>query len=66
MIHIAIQENLDGKVVEWMEHVSEEQYRQEDRKAGKRGKAIHRDTSICKLKIFSDVVSAGARLRYFY
>jgi quercetin dioxygenase-like cupin family protein len=27
MTHIAIQEALDGKVVEWMEHVSEEQYK---------------------------------------
>ena len=27
MTHIAIQERLDGKVVDWMEHVSEEQYR---------------------------------------
>jgi quercetin dioxygenase-like cupin family protein len=27
MAHIAVQENLDGKVVEWMEKVSEEQYR---------------------------------------
>jgi quercetin dioxygenase-like cupin family protein len=27
MTHIAIQEKLNGKVVEWMEHVSEEQYR---------------------------------------
>lgn len=26
MTHIAIQENLDGKVVEWMEHVTVEQY----------------------------------------
>jgi quercetin dioxygenase-like cupin family protein len=26
MIHIAIQENLNGKVVEWMEKVSDEQY----------------------------------------
>jgi hypothetical protein len=26
--HIAIQEALDGKVTEWMEQVSEEQYRQ--------------------------------------
>jgi quercetin dioxygenase-like cupin family protein len=26
MTHIAIQEALDGKAVEWMEHVSEEQY----------------------------------------
>ena len=26
MTHIAIQEALDGKVVEWMEHVSAEQY----------------------------------------
>lgn len=26
MSHIAIQENLDGKVVDWMEHVSDEQY----------------------------------------
>jgi len=27
MTHIAIQEALEGKVVEWMEHVSDEQYR---------------------------------------
>lgn len=27
MTHIAIQEKLDGKAVEWMEHVSDEQYR---------------------------------------
>jgi quercetin dioxygenase-like cupin family protein len=27
MTHIAIQEKLDGKVVDWMEQVSEEQYR---------------------------------------
>lgn len=27
MTHIAIQENLDGKVVDWMEQVSDEQYR---------------------------------------
>ena len=27
MTHIAIQEALDGKVVKWMEHVSDEQYR---------------------------------------
>ena len=27
MTHIAIQENLNGKVVDWMEKVSEEQYR---------------------------------------
>jgi quercetin dioxygenase-like cupin family protein len=27
MIHIAIQEGLDGKVVDWLEHVSDEQYR---------------------------------------
>jgi quercetin dioxygenase-like cupin family protein len=27
MTHIAIQERLDGKVVEWLEQVSEEQYR---------------------------------------
>ena len=26
--HIAIQETLDGKAVEWLEHVSDEQYRQ--------------------------------------
>ena len=26
MTHIAIQESLDGKVVEWMEHVSDHQY----------------------------------------
>ena len=27
MTHIAIQEKLDGKTVEWLEHVSDEQYR---------------------------------------
>jgi len=27
MTHIAIQEKLEGKVVDWMEHVSDEQYR---------------------------------------
>ncbi len=27
MTHIAIQEKLDGKAVQWMEHVSDEQYR---------------------------------------
>jgi quercetin dioxygenase-like cupin family protein len=27
MSHIAIQEQLDGKVVDWLEHVSDEQYR---------------------------------------
>lgn len=27
MSHIAIQENLNGKVVDWMEHVTEEQYK---------------------------------------
>ncbi|HTY87493.1 MAG TPA: cupin domain-containing protein [Candidatus Acidoferrum sp.] len=27
MTHIAIAESLDGKVVDWMEHVSDEQYR---------------------------------------
>ncbi|MDL2399613.1 (R)-mandelonitrile lyase [Rhizobium mayense] len=26
MTHVAIQEHLDGKVVDWMEHVSDEQY----------------------------------------
>ncbi len=26
MTHIAIQESLDGKTVDWLEHVSEEQY----------------------------------------
>jgi len=27
MTHIAIQEKKEGKVVEWMEHVSDEQYK---------------------------------------
>ena len=27
MIHLAVQEYLDGKGVEWLEHVSDEQYR---------------------------------------
>jgi len=29
MTHSAVQESLDGKVVEWMEHVGETQYRDE-------------------------------------
>jgi quercetin dioxygenase-like cupin family protein len=29
MTHIAIQEHLDGKAVEWMEHVSDEEYNQQ-------------------------------------
>jgi quercetin dioxygenase-like cupin family protein len=32
MTHIAIQEKLNGKVVDWMEHVSEQQYRSEENK----------------------------------
>ena len=32
MSHIAIQEKLDGKVVEWREHVSDEQYRAQTEK----------------------------------
>ena len=28
MTHIAIQEKLDGKIVEWMEQVSDEQYQE--------------------------------------
>ena len=32
MTHLAIQEALDGKAVDWMEKVSDEQYRQESRK----------------------------------
>jgi hypothetical protein len=31
MTHLAIQENLNGKVVDWMEHVSEEQYQLDGR-----------------------------------
>jgi len=27
MTHIAIQEQLDGKAVEWLEHVTDEQYK---------------------------------------
>ena len=27
MTHIALQENLNGKVVEWMDHVTDEQYK---------------------------------------
>jgi hypothetical protein len=32
MTHIAIQEQLDGTVVEWMEKVSTEQYRRDERR----------------------------------
>lgn len=31
MTHIAIQEQLDGKVVDWLEKVSDEQYRRRDK-----------------------------------
>jgi hypothetical protein len=31
MTHIAIQESLNGKVVGWMEHVTEQQYRKWER-----------------------------------
>jgi quercetin dioxygenase-like cupin family protein len=31
MTHIAVQEQLDGKVVDWMEQVSDDQYRAESR-----------------------------------
>lgn len=26
MTHVAVQEQLDGKVVDWLEHVSDDQY----------------------------------------
>ena len=32
MTHIALQEKLDGKVVEWLEHVSDQQYLSEQKK----------------------------------
>jgi quercetin dioxygenase-like cupin family protein len=32
MTHIAIQEKLNGKVVEWMEHVSDQEYRSRENK----------------------------------
>ena len=35
MTHIAIQEALEGKVVEWMEHVSDEEYRLGTQERGK-------------------------------
>jgi quercetin dioxygenase-like cupin family protein len=31
MTHIAVQEKLDGKAVEWLEHVTDEQYEGRDR-----------------------------------
>src|ERR1700721_1254447 len=37
MTHIAIQEQLDGKVVDWLEHVSDEQYRKKHLKKGREG-----------------------------
>jgi hypothetical protein len=33
MTHIAIQESLDGKAVDWMEHVSDGQYAEGDHHA---------------------------------
>jgi quercetin dioxygenase-like cupin family protein len=35
MTHIAIQESLEGKVVEWMEHVTDEEYRSGKQERGK-------------------------------
>jgi quercetin dioxygenase-like cupin family protein len=32
MTHVAIAEGLDGKVVDWMEHVTDEQYQRQTRK----------------------------------
>ncbi len=32
MTHLAVQEKLDGKVVEWLEHVSDQQYRSGENK----------------------------------
>jgi hypothetical protein len=34
MTHIAIQERLDGRVVDWMEHVTEEQYQGDEQYQG--------------------------------
>jgi quercetin dioxygenase-like cupin family protein len=39
MTHIAIQERLNGKVVEWMEHVSDEDYRRDPQAGRERGSA---------------------------
>jgi hypothetical protein len=40
MTHIAIQEALDGKVVDWMELVTEEQYRTSKKEEGRRADKI--------------------------
>lgn len=46
MTHIAIQEALDGKAVDWMEKVTDEQYqaraRPNERKQHERGLVYHR------------------------
>jgi quercetin dioxygenase-like cupin family protein len=39
MTHIAVQEHLDGKAVEWLEHVSDEQYQNGGEELGIRSKS---------------------------
>src|SRR4051794_17566287 len=41
MTHIAIQEKLNGKVVEWMEHVTDEQYGSGPGKTGRAEERVH-------------------------
>jgi quercetin dioxygenase-like cupin family protein len=50
MTHIAIQEQLDGKVVEWLEKVSDEQYQAGNSEPGRqfRSVVIHRRTGKCR------------------
>ena len=41
MTHIAVQEKLDGKVVDWMEHVSDDEYRSGANQAIKKDEVTH-------------------------
>jgi hypothetical protein len=44
LTHIAIQERLDGKAVEWMERASDEQYAPGHRRSTVRGANAHSNT----------------------
>ena len=46
MTHIAVQEQLDGKAVDWMEKVSDEQYQ-----APKANQLGHRSMSVAELRV---------------
>src|SRR5439155_25685245 len=51
MTHVAIQEKLDGKAVDWMEHVTDEQYRdRSNAKYGRSHAACQRQTLVTEIR----------------